>query len=111
VVDAISRLNLNPQIYAYTDSANVLHWLNAYPDKWLIFIANRVMEIQEYLPRRFWHHVRSEDNPVDCVSRGMSAAQLLEHALYWYGPGFIGNILEISVDPTDSELTQLEENL
>ncbi|XP_008189193.1 uncharacterized protein LOC103311377, partial [Acyrthosiphon pisum] len=38
------------------------------------------------LPDCQWNHESSEDNPADCVSRGILASQLAQHTLYWNGP-------------------------
>ncbi|XP_026333317.1 uncharacterized protein LOC113240274 [Hyposmocoma kahamanoa] len=36
-----------------------------------------------------WQYVKSEDNPADCASRGITASQLLEHRLWWTGPSWL----------------------
>jgi hypothetical protein len=90
VLESIDRLGLDPELFAWTDSANVLHWLNKHTYHWMTFIANRIAEIQKLLPRPLWHHVPTEDNPADCVSRGVTVTELKEHKLYWYGPWFLG---------------------
>ncbi|GFX74067.1 integrase catalytic domain-containing protein [Trichonephila clavipes] len=34
-----------------------------------------------------WHHVKSQENPADCASRGIAAASKLKvHKLRWFGP-------------------------
>ncbi|XP_068142869.1 uncharacterized protein [Drosophila tropicalis] len=36
-----------------------------------------------------WSHVRSEDNPADLASRGVSAAELSASSLWWHGPEWL----------------------
>lgn len=36
-----------------------------------------------------WHHIRGEDNPADCASRGLSPNELIQHDLWWNGPRFL----------------------
>jgi hypothetical protein len=109
VLDSMDRLGLEPELYAWTDSANVLHWLRGYPDKWMIFVANRIMEIQQLLPRHMWHHVPTEHKPADCVSRGICVTELKGNDLYWNAPWFMGKDLVFPPDPTDPILKELEE--
>ena len=33
----------------------------------------------------FWNHVRSQNNPADCVSRGIPPSELINHPLWWEG--------------------------
>jgi hypothetical protein len=56
---------------AWTDSTIVLSWLADYPSNWPCFIGNRVSEIQQKIAPHQWKHVRSEENPADCASRGL----------------------------------------
>ncbi|XP_036347115.1 uncharacterized protein LOC118756459, partial [Rhagoletis pomonella] len=81
--------NLRYPLYAWTDSTITLAWLQAHPSKWITFVANRVAETQDVLPPNSWHHVRSELNPADCASRGISPSDLLCHKLWWNGPEFL----------------------
>ncbi|XP_036347034.1 uncharacterized protein LOC118756375 [Rhagoletis pomonella] len=69
-------------LYAWTDSTITLAWLQAHPSRWMTFIANRVADIQEILPPECWNHVRSELNPADYASRGISPAELLCQQLW-----------------------------
>ncbi|XP_054746751.1 uncharacterized protein LOC129251377 [Anastrepha obliqua] len=76
-------------LFAWTDSTITLAWLQAHPSRWVTFIANRVADIQEVLPPGCWNHVRSEQNPADCASRGITPSELLRHQLWWAGPIFL----------------------
>ncbi|GFU83613.1 uncharacterized protein TNCV_1051741 [Trichonephila clavipes] len=36
-----------------------------------------------------WHHVKSQENPADCASRGIVASKLKVHKLWWSGPQWL----------------------
>ena len=82
-------LNLNASRYSlWTDSTVVLGWLNTKaPLK--IFVANRVTQILELTDVAHWHHVRSESNPADCLSRGASPLELKNYEAWWHGPTWL----------------------
>eukprot|EP00102_Acyrthosiphon_pisum_P013651 XP_008183314.1 PREDICTED: uncharacterized protein LOC103309509 [Acyrthosiphon pisum] len=82
---------LEPQVkidkmYSWTDSSIVLSWLVAAQINYKIFVTNRIAKIRQLLPDCQWNHVSSEDNPADCVSRGILASKLAQPTLYWNGP-------------------------
>ncbi|XP_036347756.1 uncharacterized protein LOC118757125, partial [Rhagoletis pomonella] len=85
----LSWPDLRYPLFAWTDSTITLAWLQAHPSRWMTFIANRVADIQEVLPPECWNHVRSEQNPADCASRGITPTELLHHRLWWDGPDFL----------------------
>ncbi len=68
------------EVFAWSDSTTVLHWLANMPGKYQTFVANRVAQIQEVVPRSNWYHVPTELNPADLCSRGMSITDLLSVA-------------------------------
>lgn len=86
VYEAVSnRITIN-NIYAFSDSTVTLCWLYSSPHRWSTFVANRVSKIQSNVsPNRFFH-VPGADNPADCLSRGLTPAQLLNHPLWFHGP-------------------------
>ena len=84
-------LKFNCEVHAYTDSMIVLQWLASHPGKWQTFVANRVAKIQEVVPFTQWNHVKSEDNPADLVSRGVSAKELSTSSLWWSGPSWLSS--------------------
>ncbi|XP_054708425.1 uncharacterized protein LOC129218227 [Uloborus diversus] len=77
--------------YFYTDSQIVLDWIKSESRRWKVFVANRVSEIQKLTPVENWFHVRSEDNPGDCASRGILPSKLKEHQLWWKGPVWLSD--------------------
>lgn len=76
-------------IYTWSDSEIVLAWLQGHPNRWKTFIGNRVSEIHNSIDAAVWNHVRSNDNPADCASRGLAPDQLEKQRLWWYGPEWL----------------------
>lgn len=73
----------------WTDSTIVLGWICTPPHMLQVFVANRVVTIQELTDVRSWRHVRTQDNPADFVSRGVSPKDLLSLDMYWSGPSWL----------------------
>ncbi|KAJ8879098.1 hypothetical protein PR048_019704 [Dryococelus australis] len=57
---------------------------------WKTFVANRVSKIQSSTQRDNWHHVKSDDNPADLLSRGMTLKWLIASNLWWKVPKWLG---------------------
>jgi hypothetical protein len=87
VVDSL-RMSVH-QIMYWTDSTIVLAWLASSPSTLNTFVANRVSEIQTLTEIGNWHHVRSEDNPADVISRGMLPSELINCQLWYHGPNWL----------------------
>ena len=79
----------NNRVYAWTDSTIVLAWLRGSPQKYKIFVANRVVTILNTLTSAAWKHVPTQDNPADCASRGIDPKGLQSHNLWWHGPPWL----------------------
>lgn len=71
---------------AWSDSSIVLNWLSAPHESFKVFVSNRIHQINVLLPGCKWNHIRTEDNPADCASRGLNPRELLHNSLYWKGP-------------------------
>ncbi|RVE40250.1 hypothetical protein evm_015100 [Chilo suppressalis] len=93
--------------FAWTDSMVVLGWIHGDISRWKQFVANRISQIIKIVPPSQWLHVRSEDNPADCASRGLTVTSLLEHNLWWQGPKWITNHKN-SYDQSEYEQPTLE---
>lgn len=83
------KLDENTSMLAFSDSQITLAWIRGEEDRWGIFVANRVRKINDLLPNEIWHYVDTKANPVDLVSRGMTAEALVGNELWFNGPGFI----------------------
>lgn len=73
----------------WTDSTCVLGYLRNKSRCFHTFVANRVATIQEVTAALQWRHVDSSQNPADDVSRGLSAAPLLNHGQWLRGPDIL----------------------
>ena len=82
-------------VFAWTDSTIVLNWLSKLHRAWNTFVANRVSNIQEIIPRQNWDHVPTLENPVYVASRGTTVALLLEDDLWWNGPSWLSTDEEL----------------
>ncbi|KAK9678919.1 Pao retrotransposon peptidase [Popillia japonica] len=49
----------------------------------------RVSQIQSLTSSNEWHHIRSEDNPADILSRGTTPTDLLKSTMWWHGPSWL----------------------
>ncbi|XP_043654518.1 uncharacterized protein LOC122620904 isoform X3 [Drosophila teissieri] len=77
------------ETFFWTDSTIVLAWLNKPPCQWTTFVANRVTKIALNTDASQWSHVRSEHNPADLASRGVTAEELASSDLWWHGPSWL----------------------
>jgi len=76
-------------VHLWTDSRLVLTWLQDIPTRWNTHVANRVSEIQDITSNFLWHHVASEDNPADILSRGAGPEELWRNSQWWNGPAWL----------------------
>ncbi|GFX56547.1 integrase catalytic domain-containing protein [Trichonephila clavipes] len=51
-----------------------------------MFVANRVSKIHQLSSCDQWHHIASEQNPADVLSRGLLPEELRDDSLWWHGP-------------------------
>ncbi|XP_063989077.1 uncharacterized protein LOC135168628 [Diachasmimorpha longicaudata] len=77
------------EVFFWSDSTIVLHWLRTSPNLLHTYVANRIAEIQENTDVEDWRHVRSEDNPADALSRGQSPSEFLRNDLWRSGPSWV----------------------
>lgn len=99
--------------YYWCDSTITLAWIRASPNKWKTFVANRVADIQNRTDLEDWNHVRSQQNPADMISRGVSARELMDSELWWKGPPLLSNVvqhdLQLEQDEKELELEAVPE--
>ncbi|XP_075150862.1 uncharacterized protein LOC142224970 [Haematobia irritans] len=77
------------QLFFWSDSEIVLHWINSASSSLKTFVANRISKIQELTINSQWRHVDSKNNPADLISRGLKPEQLPECNMWFYGPLFL----------------------
>ena len=95
----------------WSDSMIALGWLRGRPERWDVFVRNRVSRIQELTCPENWRHCRSEDNPADLLTRGVFAEQLVTSTLWFGGPAWLSQTetpleTEDDVTPPDSSLPE-----
>ena len=73
----------------WTDSMIVLQYIASSSRRFHTFVANRLGVIHRSSSPQQWRHVRSEDNPADEASRGLSANELLVSKRWPNGPHFL----------------------
>ncbi|XP_044742380.1 uncharacterized protein LOC123304888, partial [Chrysoperla carnea] len=93
----LNNLKLH-RIKLYTDSKTVLCWLKTPPYLLNTYVANRVSDILGDTSPTDWGHVKSEDNPADCASRGLKMST--------YGANF-GGLWEAVVKSTKTLLKRI----
>lgn len=62
----------------WSDSIDVLYWIESQSRQHKPFIANRIDEIQQLSSPKQWKHVPGKDNPADELSRGMTVKNLAD---------------------------------
>nr|XP_053620905.1 uncharacterized protein LOC128681202 [Plodia interpunctella] len=83
-----NRVNLD-KVIAFSDSTVALCWAHSSPHRWDTFVANRVAKIQSFVDTQNLFHIAGTDNPADCLSRGLTPAQILDHPLWFHGPQWL----------------------
>ncbi|GFX02184.1 uncharacterized protein TNCV_1750681 [Trichonephila clavipes] len=78
-----------PPMYLWSDSTIILAGIQKEPNLLKTFVANRVDTIQHLTNAEQWHHVSSEQNPADLVSRGLDPSSLHNNSLCGNGPTFL----------------------
>ncbi|XP_037931454.1 uncharacterized protein LOC119666243 [Teleopsis dalmanni] len=70
LIHQISSLNIfNAEIHCWSDSSIVLSWIRSEPSTFNVFVANRVSKIQHLTKGMTWHHVPTDLNPADILSK------------------------------------------
>ena len=73
----------------WTDSMNVLGWVQSHSRRFKVDVGNRISELQSVTRAHQWRHVSGRHNPADKGTRGLSAAGLCEDEVWWSGPKFL----------------------
>ena len=76
-------------IHYWTDSQTVLRYIHSTKCRFQTFVANRVETIRGGSQPRQWHYVKSEQNPADYASRGLTMTDLLKTPSWLQGPQFL----------------------
>lgn len=76
-------------IFYWTDAMIVLYWIQGDINKWKTYVQNRISIILSTSTPNQWNHVRTNDNPADCATRGLTPKQLKNMELWWRGPEWL----------------------
>ncbi|XP_011860104.1 PREDICTED: uncharacterized protein LOC105557467 [Vollenhovia emeryi] len=77
------------ETYYWTDATIVLDWIRSPSRVFNTFVVNRIGEIQELTQIESWHHVSTNENPADILSRGTDPEAFIGVTLWWNGPSWI----------------------
>lgn len=75
--------------FFWTDSTVVLGWINTSPNLLNTFVSNRIAQIQDLSKESEWYYVKSEDNPADILSRGLTPEKIINCERWWKGPQWL----------------------
>ena len=89
VGDTLSDRHKINNIFVFSDSEVALCWSIASPHRFNTYVANRISQIQENISPENLYHVPGVQNPADCVSRGLTPSQLIQHELWFHGPSWL----------------------
>jgi hypothetical protein len=81
-------------IYLWSDSTTVLYYLSNESRRYQMFVANRVTTIKALTNTNQWHYIPTKLNPADCLSRGVTARELIANRLWLHGPEFLNQSSE-----------------
>ena len=73
----------------WVDLTAVLYQILGSEKEWKQFVQNRIMEIRSLIPKEHWRFCLGELNPVDLLTRGVKASELMGCDLWWYGPSYL----------------------
>ena len=99
---ALEPLVALEEVYCWTDSKTVLHWIIGTDKEWKAFVENRVKEIRSLVPPSSWFHCPGAENPADIPSRSMHVSKLNSSLEWFHGPEW----LQLSEDRWPSRQTE-----
>ncbi|GFV75412.1 integrase catalytic domain-containing protein [Trichonephila clavipes] len=115
-VSALKQISI-PTVHFWSDSTIVISWIHRESRELKTLVANRVSKIHQLSSRDQWHHIASEQNPADVLSRGLLPEELRDDSLWWHGPELLQSTYSTTViaEPTqrdgfDCELRVFIEN-
>ena len=73
----------------WTDSVVALGYIRNKSKGFKIFVGNRVELIKDNSDESQWHFISSEQNPADCVSRGIDFCNDDKVKRWYLGPQFL----------------------
>lgn len=88
-LEAFGLDKMTTKVVAYSDSQPALGWVKGSPFRRKVYVANRVIAIQDQVPAGRWRYINTKENPADDFSRGITPAELKAKEDYWTGPAWL----------------------
>ena len=104
----IANVTFPYELHLWTDSSIVLGWLQKPPQTLKTFVANRVTKIISIVSNTHWQHVKTDDNPADLGTRGCTPHELIDSKLWWHGPNWLIQPIELLPKLRVFDATELE---
>ena len=76
-------------VYFWTDSTSVLHYVRSTAKRYQVFVANRIATIQAGSDPLQWRHVPTSCNPADLASCGALSSQVDADDMWFKGPDLL----------------------
>ena len=73
----------------WTDSMDVIYWVQGHSRRLKSFVANRVAEIQRKTSPAQWRHVPGEKHPADDATSGLDLRDMSTESRWVQGPSFL----------------------
>ena len=73
----------------WSDSMDVIYWIQGYSRRLKLFVANGVTKIQQKSDPARWRHVPGGQNPTDDTTRGLDLKSLSAKNCWFQGPAFL----------------------
>ncbi|XP_043205364.1 uncharacterized protein LOC122372337 [Amphibalanus amphitrite] len=92
--------------YFWTDSKVVLGYLLNESKRFHVFVANRIQQVRLASSPEQWRYIKSEENPADLASRGLSVDELKDNDLWWTGPSFFRESADLPAEEVTHEVDE-----
>ena len=73
----------------WSDSMDVIYWIQGHSRRLKPFVANWVAEIQKKSDPAQWRNAPGEQNPADDATRGLDLKSLSAKSRWFQGPAFL----------------------
>ena len=84
-----NELESAENVHYWSDSTCTLTWIKNMKYTGVEYVDSRLERIWKMSSSDMWDHCPGKDNPADCASRGMTAAELVKNKLWFDGPGWL----------------------
>ena len=92
VANAVNiAVGYKPKVYYFSDSEINLYRLKQNPDKYKVWVANRLKAILQQTEVNDWKKVDTLENPADISSRGAYLSEFVDSELFFHGPKWLIN--------------------